>query len=88
MSNAAFLTSSPVLHDQPGLVAPRVAAGEDKLPTIDPESLDASRPDDIDACSVCDGLGGLSWVTNDPYPGATDGDACWACGGTGQRGAA
>lgn len=79
--------SSPVLHEQPASGA-LVAAGEDKLPTIDPQSLDATRPVDLDVCPVCEGDGGISWVSNDPYPGATDGDVCWLCGGTGVRGAA
>lgn len=54
----------------------------------DPESLDATRPDDLDVCPNCGGDGAVPVQTNDPYPGAWDGDECWACAGTGIRGAA
>ena len=85
-----ILTSSPVLHDQPavGDDVALFAAGEEKLPTIDPESLDATRPVDLDLCPVCEGLGGYTVASHDPFDDAGDGVECWACGGTGQRGAA
>jgi hypothetical protein len=52
---------------------------------VDPESLDATRPVDMDVCSVCGGLGGYPV----PLPlGEWDGEECWACGGTGVRGVA
>lgn len=57
-------------------------------PPPDPESLDATRPDDLDLCAVCRGDGAVQVQTGDPYPGAWDGVECWACAGTGERGAA
>lgn len=54
--------------------------------SVDPESLDATRPVDVDVCPHCiDGT--VQVQTGDPYPGAWDGEPCWACGGTGVRGA-
>lgn len=55
---------------------------------IDPESLDATRPADLDVCPVCAGDGAVQVQTGDPYEGAWDGVECWACDGTGIRGAA
>jgi hypothetical protein len=57
-------------------------------PPPDPESLDATRPVDLDVCPVCAGDGAVQVQTGDPYVGAWDGVECWACAGTGQRGAA
>lgn len=53
----------------------------------DPESLDATRPDDLDVCDVCQGSGEIQigWA-GDPHE--YDGEPCWGCAGTGQRGAA
>jgi hypothetical protein len=51
---------------------------------LDPESLDATRPADIDACPACiDGA-----VLVPLGDGEYDAEACRACGGTGVRGAA
>lgn len=55
---------------------------------VDPESLEATRPADLDCCPVCEGDGAIAVQTGDPYPGAWDGVECWSCGGTGVRGAA
>lgn len=52
----------------------------------DPTSLDATRPDDLDVCPACGGLGAVMVQTGDPYPGAWDGVECWGCAGTGVRG--
>lgn len=54
----------------------------------DPASLDATRPDDLDTCPICGGDGAVQVQTGDPYSGAWDGEECWACAGTGTRGAA
>jgi hypothetical protein len=88
MSTLTTLSSSPVLHDQPGTDTPRVAAGEEKLPTIDPESLEATRPVDLDVCLVCMGDGWLSHPTGFLYAQEFNDEACWNCHGTGRRGAA
>ena len=49
---------------------------------IDPEDLDATRPEDIDACTWCLGLGVLT------VPGPDERDrVCGQCHGTGKRGA-
>lgn len=58
------------------------------LMPVDPESLDATRPEDLDVCPECRGEGAIQVRTDDPYPGAWDGEECWACSGTGERGAA
>lgn len=55
---------------------------------LDPESLDATRPTDLDCCPICAGDGAVQVQSGDPYPGAWDGEECWACAGTGTRGAA
>lgn len=51
---------------------------------IDPESLDATRPDDVDACTVCIGAGYVTTFVD----GEGQDDECWACQGTTIRGAA
>jgi hypothetical protein len=66
----------------------QVEVGVEEPSVPDPESLDATRPVDIDVCPVCDGRGGYEVQTGDPYSGAWDGVECWSCGGTGMRGAA
>jgi hypothetical protein len=63
-------------------------AAEAVMVPIDPEDLDATRPADYEVCSICAGDGAVQVQTGDPYPGAWDGEECWACTGTGIRGAA
>jgi hypothetical protein len=62
-------------------------AAEPVVVPIDPEDLDATRPVDLDVCPLCVN-GAIQVPTGDPYPGAWDGEECWACGGTAVRGAA
>lgn len=86
-------TSSPVLHDEPASCTRQqgalVAAGEDKPPMpADPESLDATRPVDVDTCGVCMGDGALRVPTGHLYAREFDMEPCWNCHGNGQRGAA
>lgn len=50
---------------------------------LDPASLDATRPVDIDVCGEC--MGDRCIVTFDQGEGQSD--ECWACNGTGLRGA-
>ena len=69
------LATAPVAADREPVVVP-----------IDPESLDATRPVDLDVCPVCEGDGGVQLV--DGVTGEADAEACWSCGGTGVRGAA
>lgn len=54
----------------------------------DPVSLDATRPVDLDICGVCMGDGAIQVPTGYLYAREFDAEACWSCGGTGQRGAA
>jgi hypothetical protein len=54
---------------------------------VDPESLDATRPADLDVCPVCHGDRAVL-VAVDPVTGEADAEECSACAGTGQRGAA
>lgn len=54
---------------------------------VDPESLDATRPDDLDVCPACRGDRAVL-VAVDPVTGEADAEECWACAGTGIRGAA
>jgi hypothetical protein len=51
----------------------------------DPESLDATRPADLDVCPVCEGDQAIPVRSSD---GEADAEECWACAGTGIRGAA
>ena len=54
-----------------------------ELVPIDPEDLDATRPDDFDVCTWCIGQGVI------PLPGADGYErTCHQCHGTGKRGAA
>jgi phage/plasmid primase-like uncharacterized protein len=50
---------------------------------VDPESLDATRPVDLDDCPACGGEGCL--IVDDGDPAGRG--ACWSCGGDGLRGA-
>lgn len=50
----------------------------------DPVSLDATRPADLDCCSVCSGDGAVEFEDR----GEWTAEPCWACHGTGVRGAA
>jgi hypothetical protein len=54
---------------------------------LDPESLEDSRPDDIDVCNVCSGEGAVMYQ-HDPYLDEWDSVECWVCNGTGELGAA
>jgi hypothetical protein len=66
------------------LAAEVVTATPDVVP-VDPESLDATRPADIDVCIQCMGAGFVSLLIEDEW----ESEECWACDGTGQqRGAA
>lgn len=47
----------------------------------DPESLDATRPADLDTCERCRGLGDVTTLRGDWI-------LCGVCLGTGERGAA
>jgi hypothetical protein len=58
-----------------------LAADPDVIP-IDPESLDATRPADLDCCSRCMGDG----VVYAFYEGEPCDITCPACEGSGQRG--
>jgi len=53
----------------------------------DPQSLDATRPDDLDVCGICHGDRAVLVVV-DPVTGEADAEECWGCAGTGIRGAA
>lgn len=55
---------------------------------VDPDSLDATRPTDLDTCGVCMGDGAIQVPTGFLYAQEFDAAECWACGGTGVRGAA
>lgn len=54
----------------------------------DPESLDATRPDDVDVCHACAGEGAVMVITGDPYDGGWDSVECCFCHGTGTLGGA
>lgn len=54
-------------------------------PPSDPESLDATRPVDLDVCPICAGERAVQVPAAD---GEYDAEECWACAGTGLRGAA
>lgn len=74
----------PSLAEQLQLVEAPVAVPAG-APT-DPESLDWSRPFDIDVCPVCMGEGAVMHQY-DPYAPEFDSVECVPCAGTGQRGA-
>ena len=69
------------------LVAPAALSPVDP-DSLDPESLDATRPVDVDCCGVCMGEGGIQVPTGFLYAQEFNGEECWGCGGTGERGAA
>lgn len=50
---------------------------------IDPEDLDATRPADLDVCSVCMGDGAIDLQVD----GEWTAEPCWSCHGSRQRGA-
>jgi hypothetical protein len=52
-------------------------------PPPDPESLDATRPVDLDVCPVCAGDRAIPLV--DHATGEADAEECWGCAGTGLR---
>lgn len=46
---------------------------------VDPASIDATRPEDIDVCRICHGEGAVVWQTD----GEWDSEECYLCRGTG-----
>ena len=58
----------------------RIFGGDEpESPPPDPQSLDATRPEDIDDCSMCMGEG----LVDDMREGEPVDVLCWVCGGTG-----
>lgn len=49
----------------------------------DPESLDATRPDDLDCCPVCYGDGAIRIQVGDLLDDEWDSTECYVCHGTG-----
>lgn len=67
-------------------LAPTVAEINTPFVPIDPESLDATRPVDLDVCPFCQGDRAIHLI--DQVTGEADAEECSACAGTGIRGAA